>query len=123
MAVGVIHRLEAVEIDVEQADPVPVAPRRSQRLTEPIAHHRAVGQLGEHVVLGHVGDARLAGPALGDVAGHPCSSSTPLAGLRQQVLRTSTHTPSPCLLGRRNSSVRNTGVPGERDRKVSTPCG
>jgi hypothetical protein len=57
MAVGVVDLLEAVQIDHEQRQPLFIAGRSQNGLLEAIVQQRAIGQVGEQIVVGQVGDA------------------------------------------------------------------
>ena len=69
MAEAVVDLLEAVEVDEQHRERVarPLGPR--ERLVEPVAEQRAVGEPGEAVVERLPGQLLLEPHALGDVAG------------------------------------------------------
>lgn len=65
---GVIHRFEAVQVDVEQCQ-CRAATKRRQILIQVVAQPAAVGQAGQGIVLREVLNASLRLGFLGDVAG------------------------------------------------------
>ncbi len=67
VAEGVVDQLEVIEVDVQQCDLRAGAPGAGERQLELLREQRAVGQPGERVVIGEVGDLLLGGAALGDV--------------------------------------------------------
>ncbi len=56
----VVDLLEAIEIEQQHGEALVIAMRAQDRLLQPIEEQRAVGQVGERVVVGEIGDA-LAG--------------------------------------------------------------
>ncbi len=70
MAQGVVHRFEAVEVDIQQRQGRAVT-QRGQVLFEVVAQAAAVGQPGQCVMLRQVLNPRLCSRLLGDVAGGP----------------------------------------------------
>ena len=69
MTIGVVQRLEAVQVHVQQAHGGVVAPGAAQGLLQPVGEELAVGQSGQRVVQGHVPHALLAGLERADVLG------------------------------------------------------
>jgi hypothetical protein len=67
VAEGVVHQLEAVEVEEEHGDVALLAARGHDRLRQAVLHEPAVGQPGERVVVRHVVDRALGIEALGDV--------------------------------------------------------
>ena len=67
VAERVVDRLELVEVDAQEREPVAVTAQPHQRLVEPLVQQHAVGEVGERVMPCHVGDARLVALAVGDV--------------------------------------------------------
>ena len=63
----VIDSPEAVEIDEQDRDMLPAAPRNSQRVLEMLSQQYAVRQRGEAVMLRHEGETCLGAFPLGDV--------------------------------------------------------
>jgi len=68
MAHAVIDVLEMVEIQVQDGQHAQLAPRRRQRLRQPVQQQHPVRQVGEEIVLGQVPRVFLALLALADVA-------------------------------------------------------
>ena len=64
----VVDHLELVEVDVEQRDRAAAPRGLLDGALEVLLEHRAIGQPGQRVVVGEVGDPLLRGLALGDVA-------------------------------------------------------
>ena len=69
VAERVVHLLEAVEVDEQHGERLAGARRAGQRLVEPVAEERTVGEAREPVVEGLVRELVLEPDALGDVAG------------------------------------------------------
>ena len=67
MAERVVDHLELVEVEAMQREQAAVALGRAEQMLELLLEHGAVGQPGQHVVEGELGDALL---ALGDLADH-----------------------------------------------------
>jgi hypothetical protein len=67
VAEGVVDRLEAVEVEQQHRGAAAVAPCLQQALAQAVVEQRAVGQVGERVVVGEVQDARFGLLAFGDV--------------------------------------------------------
>ena len=67
VAEGIVDRLELVEVEAVERELAGIAARRAQHVFELLLEHAAVGQAGQHVVEGELGDALL---ALGDLADH-----------------------------------------------------
>ena len=67
MAERVVDRLELVEIEAMEREQAAVAFRRAEQMLQLLLEHRPVGQPGQRVVEGELGDALL---ALGDLADH-----------------------------------------------------
>ena len=59
MAERVVDLLEAVEIDQQHGEALLIAMRAQDRLLQPIEEQRAIGKIGERVVIGQVGDALI----------------------------------------------------------------
>jgi hypothetical protein len=57
----VVDRLEVVEVDEDHRHPCRPALERGDQLSEPVEHARAVGEAGEVVVQGEVGELGLGG--------------------------------------------------------------
>ena len=72
MAERIVDALEFVDVDIEHGQLL-ARPDRLQRLLEPLAKQRPVGQVGQRVVMRHMGDLLVGARALGDVldGGHP----------------------------------------------------
>ena len=64
MSPGVIDRLELVQIDEQQGQPRAVAARQRQGRVQPVEEQGPVGQIGQRVVIGQVGEP---GMGLGDL--------------------------------------------------------
>ena len=64
VAVAVVHELEVVEVDEEDGDRLLAAPGARDRLLEVLLEEEAVGQVGERVVIGEVGEPGLRGGQL-----------------------------------------------------------
>ena len=71
MTPGVVDGLEAVEVDEEHGEELARSPHPRQRRRETVAEEKAIGKIREPVVMRHMGDARLAGPAIGHVLAYP----------------------------------------------------
>ena len=67
VAERVVDHLEVIEVDVEQRDGAIVPSRAGQRVDQVLVELGAVGQPGQRVVVGHVGDALLRRELLGHV--------------------------------------------------------
>ena len=67
MAERIVDVLEAVEIEAEHRQALALPSALSSASLHALAQQHAVGQIGQHVVVRHVGDARLDAPLLGDV--------------------------------------------------------
>nr|GEU28653.1 hypothetical protein [Tanacetum cinerariifolium] len=65
VAQRVVDVLETVEVDEQHGHHAVVTARRRQRLVQPIEQQHAVGQVGQHVVLGQVAGAGLEPAARG----------------------------------------------------------
>ena len=70
VAQGVVHELEAVQVDEQDRHLFARDGRLRQRLAQALLAQRAVGQLGQHVVLRQKADALFFGLAVGDVDGN-----------------------------------------------------
>ena len=68
VAQGLVNHLEAIQVDMHERDPQPVAMRMRDHLREPVLHQEAVWQAGQHVVVGEILHSLLGTLALGDVA-------------------------------------------------------
>src|SRR4051812_27745007 len=68
MAEGIVHRLEAVEVDEQDRTRGPVAPRTHDRLRNAVLQQRAIRQPRQYVELRQVRETRLRGEALADVS-------------------------------------------------------
>ena len=68
MAEHVVDLLEAVEIEAQHREALARARRQIERGGDALVERRAVGQLGERIVVRHVRDALLVALALGQVA-------------------------------------------------------
>ena len=66
MSQRIVGALEVVEIEAEDRH-LAVAAGAHQRILDPLAQQHAVGQVGQAVVVGHVGDLRLGLAAVGHV--------------------------------------------------------
>jgi hypothetical protein len=62
MAERVVHRLEAVEVDAMHREGPAMAPAVGEGALQLLAEDRAVAEIGQRVVVRHVGDARLGAP-------------------------------------------------------------
>ncbi len=67
MTEGVVDVLEQVEIDAHDSDVLAGRSAPPQRLLETLLVKLAVRQIGQAVMMGHMGDAGFGLPALGDV--------------------------------------------------------
>ncbi len=67
MTEGIVDVLEQVEIDAEHGDALVAGLAAFQRLAKPILVIIPVRQIGQAVMVGHVGDAGLRLAALGDI--------------------------------------------------------
>jgi len=83
VAEGVVDLLEAVEVQEEGRAGRAAAPRPPERLAEVVEEEGAVGQPGQRVVVGQVGEAGLERRALADVAHHPHGRGGVDAGQRR----------------------------------------
>ena len=72
MSERIVDALEFVDVDIEHGQLL-AGPDRAQRLLEPLAKQRPVGQVGQRVVMRHMGDLLVGARALGDIldGGHP----------------------------------------------------
>ena len=68
VAEGVVDRLEVVEVEEDDREPAAVATGAGDGVADALAEQRAVGEAGDGVVEGLVGELVLEGLALGDVA-------------------------------------------------------
>jgi hypothetical protein len=78
MSKGVIHVFEAVQIQKQHRSLALLPARKNDRLGHAVVEQRPVGQTGEGVVLGGMGQPILQSPLLGDIAEHehrPCDFS------------------------------------------------
>ena len=79
MAQGIVHRLEAVQVDMQHRQSLAVATGPADGLAEPVGEQGPVGQTGEEVMLGEEADAGFRSLVFGDVgkeghvAGHGAS--------------------------------------------------
>jgi len=53
---GVVHGLEAVEVEKEQREVVRLAPRLSDRMTQAVVEQAAVGQAGQVIVMREIAE-------------------------------------------------------------------
>ena len=81
MAQAVVDGLEVVEIEQVHGHDL-AAPHAPQRILEPFVEQHAVGQAGQRVVQGHMGDLGLRATLLGDVVmgGHGAAAGHRLGG-------------------------------------------
>jgi hypothetical protein len=70
MAVGVVDGLEAVEVDVEEPDPVVVLAGRGHHRLQSIVKAGPVEQTRQGIDLGHLAQVHLLALALGHVLDH-----------------------------------------------------
>ena len=56
MAEAVVDLLEAVEVEIEQSDPASRPRRHGKRLDQAVLEQAAIGQAGEHIVMGQMFD-------------------------------------------------------------------
>ena len=70
MAEGIVHLLEAVQVNEKYRAVVAIAPGLGDGLLEQGMHHGPVGQAGEGIVIGQAVDLLFRVLALGDVAEH-----------------------------------------------------
>ena len=68
MAEHVVHRFEAVEIEAQHGEALARARRQLHGGSDAFVEGRAIGQLGERIVMRHVRDALLVALAVGEVA-------------------------------------------------------
>ena len=69
MTEAVVDRLEVVDVEEHHPEPALLAPRAADRVTHPLHEQRPVGEIGDGIVEGLVGELLLEGLALADVAG------------------------------------------------------
>ncbi len=113
VAQTVVHRLEIVQIDVQDRHCAVAAPGTQQGMLHPVGEQEAVGEPGERVVGHLVLEAFFERGALGDVAGgehHPCH-----AGIVQQVDADDVHRPpaGPPMLEAQLPGAGPAGVAGQ----------
>ena len=82
MPEGVVDLLEAVEIDQQHRQALVIAMRAQDRLLQSIEEQRAVGKIGQRVVIGEIGDALVGQVTL---APHRGFAQFPLDGRRQPL--------------------------------------
>ena len=70
MAENVVDLLEAIEIEAEDGEALARAARLVERRRQVLVERRAVRQIGQGVVMRHMGDPLLRLLALGDVLEH-----------------------------------------------------
>ena len=71
VAEGIIDQLEAIQVNEQYTHMAVVAPGKLAGLGQPVFQQGAVGQLGEHIVAGVVGQLVFDGFALGNVVLYP----------------------------------------------------
>ena len=69
VAIGIVHCLEAVEIEHQHGKHAAVPPRVQHRLVQPVSEQRAVRQSGQRVGVGEVGELFARAMQVGDVGG------------------------------------------------------
>jgi len=67
MSVGVVDEFEPVEVDVIHGEQRSLVVLRRDQISVALAHRPRVGEVGQGVVMGQVGDALRTPPLLGDV--------------------------------------------------------
>ena len=87
VAVGVVDRLEPVEIEKHDRARHIVGGRRAQRLAEQLADAAAIGQAGEDIDIGEVGQALLRLADLGDVRADPAEALEAAGRVDDRVAR------------------------------------
>ena len=85
MAEGVVDRLEAVEVEEHDRARHIAGGRRAQRFAEQLADPAAVGQAGQDVDIGEVGQSLLRLADLGDVGADPAEAFEPAGGIDDRV--------------------------------------
>ena len=85
MAEGVVDRLEAVEVEEHDRARHIAGGRRAQRLAEQLADAAAIGQAGEDVDIGEVGQPLLSLADLGDVGADPAEALEASGGIDDRV--------------------------------------
>ena len=87
VAVGVVDRLEAVEVEEHDRAGHIVDRRGAQGLAEQLADAAAVGQARQHVDIGEVGQALLGLADLGDVGADAAEAFEPAGGIDDGIAR------------------------------------
>ena len=64
VAERVVDFLEAVEIDQQHGEAALIAMRSQDRLLQPVLEQRAIGQIGQRIVIGEIGNALIGQVAL-----------------------------------------------------------
>ena len=67
MTQAVIHRLETVKIDEQHTQPVRFAGGNPNRMIDPVHQKRAIGQIGQRVMVGEMSNSRILAPQFGRV--------------------------------------------------------
>src|SRR6185503_8627222 len=80
VAVGIVHLLEAVEVDEQRREAVTAPARALDRLVERRPEARAVGQSGERVAVGERSDVLAREHLLRDVAPDPAVAEKAAVG-------------------------------------------
>ena len=86
MAQRVVHLLEAIEIEEEQADALVPALRPLQRAAQPILEQLSIGQARQAIVVGEIADALLGLLALRNLADQSPVDRSELAGAPLDLL-------------------------------------
>ena len=93
VAVAVVHKLEVVEVDEEHGDRQVAALGARDRLLEVLLEEEAVGQVGQRVVVGQMGEPGLRGDqlvggaaAVGDVGDDPIHEPAAVLDPRPRAL-------------------------------------
>ena len=118
--VGVVDRLEVVEIQEQDRHAEPVAARTCQRQFQMFLEHRAVGQAGEVVVVGHVLHAERGFLGCRDVEHHALDQqgrAVPVADHSGSVVD-----PHDAAVGADVTVVAGIGSAGSQERLVVRPC-
>ena len=80
MTERVVDELEGVEVEAQDGDESAVPPNSGERNPETLAEQGPIGQVGQAVVVGHMGDLRLDGSPVRDILGD-AETVLPGAGL------------------------------------------
>jgi hypothetical protein len=109
VAVGVVDRLEVIEVDEQQRAVVAMAAAVCQALAQAVEQEAAIGQVGERVDEGEVADRLLGFLAFGDVdddAVQPLRLAVAVDDVPRSLTQASAHRATACGIPPRNSCAR-----------------